>query len=567
MALDSNSIPLQDQEEQEPQLQDHNATAHHPSAPPDELFDISTTVDPSYVISLIRRLLPANANHKHNSSGFEALVQGLNADSMEKSEPTPPGDISPHSSKDVSESMDIIDDFHKNAPEEGENVDLYGVPVGIEAWEEYGCILWDLAASKTHAELMVQNLVLEVLLANLMVSQSVRAMEISLGIIGNLACHEVPMKQIISTNGLIGIIVDQLFSDDAQCLCEICRLLTVGLHSSERITWAKALQSEHNLSRILWIAENSLNLQLIEKNVELLLATIENSDEVVHILLPPLMKLGLASLLINLLDFEMSKLMSEREPERYPILDVILRSIEALSVIDGHSQHICSNKKLFQLACDLVKLPDKAEVSNSCVTAAILIANILSDESTLALEIAEGKLFMFPSLVYSFQDLLSCTFGLISRHDMEVTLRICPDLPFLQGLLDLFPFSSDDLEARSALWNIIARLLVLVKEKEMSPSVLQQYVLVLVNKSDAIEDDLLDFQLGDLQSKARTTALRRIVSILNQWTTSKDYAKDNDMMDEHADDLSVDRLLDCCRKHSEVRKNRVTAATESPGQT
>lgn len=29
------------------------------------------------------------------------------------------------------------------------------------------------------------------------------------------------------------------------------------------------------------------------------------------------MKLGLASLLINLLDFEMSKLMSEREPERF----------------------------------------------------------------------------------------------------------------------------------------------------------------------------------------------------------------------------------------------------------
>lgn len=48
-----------------------------------------------------------------------------------------------------------------------------------------------------------------------------------------------------------------------------------------------------------------------------MLATIENSDEVVHILLPPLMKLGVASLLINLLDFEMSKLMSEREPERF----------------------------------------------------------------------------------------------------------------------------------------------------------------------------------------------------------------------------------------------------------
>lgn len=47
---------------------------------------------------------------------------------------------------------------------------------------------------------------------------------------------------------------------------------------------------------------------------------------------------------------------------RYSVLDVILHAIEALSVLDGHSQEICSNKKLFQLACDMVKLADKVEV-------------------------------------------------------------------------------------------------------------------------------------------------------------------------------------------------------------
>lgn len=55
---------------------------------------------------------------------------------------------------------------------------------------------------------------------------------------------------------------------------------------------------------------------LFYQSVELLLATIESSEEVVLILLPPLMKLGLASLLINLLDFEMRQLLSERVPER-----------------------------------------------------------------------------------------------------------------------------------------------------------------------------------------------------------------------------------------------------------
>lgn len=47
--------------------------------------------------------------------------------------------------------------------------------------------------------------------------------EISIGIIGNLACHDVPMKHIVSTKGLIEIIVDKLFMDDPQCLCETCR--------------------------------------------------------------------------------------------------------------------------------------------------------------------------------------------------------------------------------------------------------------------------------------------------------------------------------------------------------
>ncbi|ONI01011.1 hypothetical protein PRUPE_6G116300 [Prunus persica] len=507
MAVDAKSVPLEDQEEQERQVQRHDAPAHNPSAPPDEFFDISTTVDPSYVISLIRKLLPANASNNHNSHGdvFYAHVQELETDHTDKTAPTLSGDRLLHVSNDGSESMEIADDFHKSAPEERQNNGSYdgaeqcghSVPVGEEAWEEYGCILWDLAASKTHAELM----------------------EITLGIIGNLACHEVPMKHIVSTIGLIGTVVDQLFSEDAQCLCEACRLLTVGLQSSECISWAKELQSEHILSRILWIAENSLNPQLIEKSVEVLLATIESSEEVVLILLPPLMKLGLASLLINLLDFEMSQLLSERVPERYPVLDVILRSIEALSVIDGHSQEICSNKDLFRLVCDLVKLPDKVEVANSCITAGVLIANILSDEPHLASEISQ-------------------------------------DLPFLQGLLDIFPFSSEDLEARSALWNIIARLLVRVQENEMSRSALQQYVSVLVSKSDAIEDDLLDFQLDELNSKARTTSLRRIISLLNQWTASKDDDKENEMMgNRYEDDINIDRLLDCCCKHSEPNKS------------
>lgn len=45
----------------------------------------------------------------------------------------------------------------------------------------------------------------------------------------------------------------------------INRLLNTGLQSSECVIWAEALNFEHVLSRILWVSENTLNPQLIEK--------------------------------------------------------------------------------------------------------------------------------------------------------------------------------------------------------------------------------------------------------------------------------------------------------------
>ncbi|XP_022730759.1 protein saal1 isoform X2 [Durio zibethinus] len=475
MASSVSALTTEEEKEQEQPEEGRFVASHHPSAPPDELFDISTTVDPSYVISLIRKLLPVDSRNGEDE---------------------------------------------KDSRHGGENARL---SAGEEVWEECGCVLWDLAANQTHAELMVQNLVLEVLSANLMVTQSVRVTEICLGIMGNLACHEVPMKHIISTDGLIAVIVDQLFLDDTQCLCEAFRLLSSGLQGGECIKWAEALQSEHILSRILWVTENTLNPQLIQKSVGLLLSMLESQKEVEHILLLPLMKLGLANVLVNLLAFEMSKLTNDRIPERYSVLDVILCALEALCVIDGYSQEICSNKEFFQLVCDLIKFPDKVEVSTSCVTAGVLIANILSDVSTLASEISQ-------------------------------------DLPFLQGLFDIFPFTLDDLEARCALWNIIARLLVRVQEDEMNASSLRQYVFILLSKSDIIEDDLFDHQFDEnkenkslatcgRRSNARTLALRRIISILNKWNDLKD-SVEKDVMEEHANYGNIRRLLDCCHKYT-----------------
>ncbi|XP_022140791.1 uncharacterized protein LOC111011366 isoform X2 [Momordica charantia] len=513
-------------------VEGRNGPSHHPSAPPDELFDISTTVDPSYIISLIRKLLPSNASNPCKSDEDDDRDdpgQGSVA-KMDESDACLSGDrvLSPSGTVGKCQGIEITDGSDKFADQEGEeegSCPRLEQPISSseeKVWEEYGCILWDLSASRSHAELMVQNLVLEVLSANLMVSQSVRVLEISLGIIGNLACHEVPMKQIVAKSGLIAIIVNQLFLDDAQCLCEVCRLLTAGIQSCKCITWAEALHSEHVLSRILWVSENTLNPQLIEKSVGLLSAIVESKQEVAKILLPCLTKLGFSSVLFNLFAFEMKILTNERSTERYSILDVILRAIEALSAIEEHSQEIRSNKELFQLLCYLVKLPDVLEVSSSCVCAVVLIANILSDVPDLAFEMSQ-------------------------------------DLSFLQGLLDIFSFTGDDLEARDAVWSIIARILVRVQENVMTRPRLFEYVSLLVSKTDLIEDDLLDQRMtesskeeGELISTCMKPTSRciSIITILNHWTALKD--EETNVRDEyHVEDVDVNRLLNCCCKHSE----------------
>ena len=72
-------------------------------------------------------------------------------------------------------------------------------------------------------------------------------------------------------------------------------------------------ESRFDLKSFLILSKRTF---FIEQSIGLLLAILESQQEVVSILVPTLMNLGLSSLLINLLTFEMSKLASERIPER-----------------------------------------------------------------------------------------------------------------------------------------------------------------------------------------------------------------------------------------------------------
>ncbi|KAK1288630.1 hypothetical protein QJS10_CPB19g00338 [Acorus calamus] len=306
----------------------------------EELLEEST-VDPGYIISLIRGLLPPR----------DCVGGGL------------PGRDEP------------------SAAEEG------GDP-----WDDGGCVLWDLAASKCHAEFMVKNLLLEVLSLILPVSKSVRVTgnnkkyanyqftttktkeekiatlpsskgKICLGIIANLACHGSLNDAVASTNGGASqgsgrdlpaaqcyrqlsdvkspskiymwlFLLNKILSKgdvemiqlgmgekvNAQQMSEwewfkTEGILSLGLQSSASNSWVGALQHEHIAERVIWIVGNTLNYQLLEKVkegiLELLLAVIESQDGG-PVLLPLLIKLGLGNHFVGLLTSELSKIREER---------------------------------------------------------------------------------------------------------------------------------------------------------------------------------------------------------------------------------------------------------------
>lgn len=120
-----------------------------------QLFDISTTVDPSYIISLIRKLLPPNGSNLRNSYGNGDDDGDASVTKMDESDA---GDEVLSSSGTVSKSQDIevADGSNKLADEDAcPRLEQHISSSEEKVWEEYGCILWDLSANKSHAELMV----------------------------------------------------------------------------------------------------------------------------------------------------------------------------------------------------------------------------------------------------------------------------------------------------------------------------------------------------------------------------------------------------------------------------
>uniref|UniRef100_A0A0E0GRY4 Uncharacterized protein n=1 Tax=Oryza nivara TaxID=4536 RepID=A0A0E0GRY4_ORYNI len=477
------SSPCEEQEEGDDDDEEEEAPTHLPFAPSSEseLPDDKSTVDPSFTISLIRKLVPQGPDVDKELSVKQGRTEEKDA------------------SSDVGE------------PKQPHDKDL---------WDNEGCKLWDLSVIEPQAELMVNNLVLEVLLANLHVRQFLRAKEICIGIIGNLACHKSLANAITSHNGLIATVVDQLFLDDPGCLTETFRLLSTIFQSNASMSWAEALLPDEILSRIMWIIGNTVHATLLQKILEFLSALVDDQD-VITILIEPLIKVGLVDCAIGLLLNELEKSMDGNNLDRSDSLDSILRLIEELSAIDNCSKVMSSNDQLIKALSNIVKLPDKFEVEGYCASVVIIIANVLSDGEHL-------------------------------------TPILSHDLPLLEGLFDILPLISDDNEARNAFWCILTRLLQQVEgETITNSSKLEQFVSIFLAKFTLMKDDI---ERHGIQTEADSsvegvslknglrTSLKAICSITERWIADKSsLGKEDASLTENTIE-NAKELLTFCRR-------------------
>lgn len=488
---------------------EEEAPSHLPFPPADEgLLDDTTTVDPSYTISLIRQLMPKGSNVLKEFCVKESFPEEMSANSDD-------GESRQPDNKDPSGKSDkpgFPDEQSVNS-DDGESTK----PDEKDQWEECGCILWDLAASKPQAELMIDNHVLEVLLENLRVSQSCRAKEICLGIMGNLACHEFLVNAVCNEKGLIVTVMEQLFLDDIGCLSETFRLLAAILRSSASISWAEVLLPDKILSRILSILGNTMSCTLLEKGIDFI-STVMDAQDVIAMLIQPLLRVGLADHAIGLLTTEIQKSPDEKV-DRPGCLDLILHFMEELTAIHSVAEVMSSSDQLMQVLVGMMKSPDKLEVSSYCASVVIIISNILTD----------GK---------------------------HLVPMVSHDLPFLESLFDILPVVPDDDQARYALWCTLSRVLAQVQETEINSSSLDQFAALFLGKFTLIKDDIESHEVDEENLSAEDSyvmgwaskCLRAISFVMERWITEKSSQSKEDATPTGTSIDNARELLSYCQK-------------------
>ena len=179
--------------------------------------------------------------------------------------------------------------------------------------DQAGCLLWDMAAVQEHATVMAvspacpdflstcvcilyelpsglrillallssyiglpdiacmtvqDNLILDILPELILDPDSPdRLVEISAGILGNMACHATLQRRLSEHPQLQqSVLQGALMRDDAGCICEACRVLSAVLAGSHAERWLKMANTASTASRVAWLLEATQNSDVLTRS-------------------------------------------------------------------------------------------------------------------------------------------------------------------------------------------------------------------------------------------------------------------------------------------------------------
>eukprot|EP00899_Mesostigma_viride_P020567 jgi/Mesvir1/28511/Mv06278-RA.3 len=152
----------------------------NPAAPPGEenheAFYPDTTLDPSSIIGLIRRLLPHTPLSTVRQQGVDGAAAAMSLEDVGTS------------NCDGTASAAATDAQSRETEGESGEPSISAAEEREQDMIEAGCVLWDLTTSAEQAKFLVDNFLVDVVVGVLQSCHSPRLHEISLGIIANLLC-------------------------------------------------------------------------------------------------------------------------------------------------------------------------------------------------------------------------------------------------------------------------------------------------------------------------------------------------------------------------------------------
>lgn len=151
------------------------------------------------------------------------------------------------------------------------NLDTLKDEIKDKAFEDDLCILWDMTAEKDVVLFLQKHDVLKLFNFALPVIEIPRIIEIIVGIIGNMCCQKEVVNVLTRMEGLLGILIDYINTDDSLVLLQLLRLVSACLFladDTELDIWMDLFKKIDYSNALYFILRNSSNKELLVTALE-----------------------------------------------------------------------------------------------------------------------------------------------------------------------------------------------------------------------------------------------------------------------------------------------------------